>query len=124
MVEPVSDTHGHARPPAPAGMLSAGYVLLQPWLETGKISTFQIDVLCFLFLCIRYAKYHFLLFWTLLAIGFVGYVSEFTAMYIWDQCFMFGGRASDWRKVLPVVCVTLLKVFVNLSLAQLFPPML
>lgn len=31
-------------------------------------------------------------------------------MYIWDQCFMLGGRAADWRKVLPVVCVTLLKV--------------
>lgn len=42
--------------------------------------------------------------------GFVGYVSEFTAMYIWDQCFMFGGRATDWRKILPVICFTLIKV--------------
>jgi len=42
--------------------------------------------------------------------GFVGYVSEFTAMYIWDQCFMFGGRATDWRKILPVICFTLIKI--------------
>jgi hypothetical protein len=88
-----------------------------------RFQRFKVVPCAFCF-CVFNMRNIILFFGTLLAIGFVGYVSEFTAMYIWDQCFMFGGRASDWRKVLPVVCVTLLKVFVNLSLAQLFPPML
>lgn len=50
----------------------------------------------------------------LFCVGFVGYLSEFSVMYIWDQCFMFGGRAADWKKVLPVVCYTLIKVCVCL----------
>lgn len=42
--------------------------------------------------------------------GFIGYVSEFAVMFIWDQCFLLGGKAKDWRRLLPVVILTLLKV--------------
>lgn len=42
--------------------------------------------------------------------GFIGWVSEYVALYIWDQLALIGGKPSSFRDHLPYICYKLLSL--------------